>query len=72
MNDTSVTDPLKTLDGWSEVREPHTDDLLFRYDPVRDMIEIQRRKVKTLIDLRSYKAGTARRERDPAPAAVPN
>ena len=39
-----------------EVREPHTKRLLFRYDPERGIIEIQERRVKTLIDLTQYEA----------------
>ncbi len=35
-----------------EVREPLTGKLLFRYDPERGLIEVQRRRVKTLVDLR--------------------
>jgi len=38
-----------------EIREPHTNKLLFKYDPVRDLIEIQRRGQKTLIDLSWYR-----------------
>lgn len=41
-----------------DVREPHTKKLLFRYDPARDIIEIQQRNVKTLVDLSQYKAGS--------------
>lgn len=33
------------------VREPHTNKLLFRYDPVRLLVEVQRRGVKTVVDL---------------------
>lgn len=39
-----------------DVREPHTKKLLFRYDPSREIIEIQERKVKTVVDLRQYQA----------------
>lgn len=37
-----------------DVREPHTDKLLFRYDPERRIIEIQSRGVKTTVDLTRY------------------
>jgi hypothetical protein len=37
-----------------DVREPQTEKLLFRYDPDRDIIEVQRRGVKTVVDLRQY------------------
>ncbi len=39
------------------VREPGTDWLLFLYDPDRQLIEVQRRGVKHLIDLRELKKG---------------
>jgi len=38
-----------------EVVEPHTGYLLFRFDPERDLIEIQRRGIKTLIDLGQFR-----------------
>ena len=41
-------------DTWVEIREPHTDKLLFKYDPERGIIEIQRRGQRHVIDLRSY------------------
>lgn len=34
-----------------DVREPHTNKLLFRYDPERGLVEVQRRGVKTVVDL---------------------
>jgi hypothetical protein len=40
---------------WVDIREPHTDKLLLRFDPARDIIEVQRRGVKTVIDLTQYK-----------------
>lgn len=40
--------PIKSrFDGW----------LLFKYDPERDLVEIQRRGVKEVIDLRQLKDG---------------
>lgn len=38
-----------------EVVDPHTGYLLFRYDPDRELIEIQRRGVKTVVDLTQYR-----------------
>lgn len=40
--------------AWIEVREPHSDWLLFKYDPERGIIQVQRRGIVTLIDLRQY------------------
>ena len=39
---------------WVDIREPHTGKLLMRYSPRRGLIEIQRRGVKTLVDLHQY------------------
>ena len=41
------------------VREPHTNKLLFRYDPVRLLVEVQRRGVKTVVDLTQVQVGAA-------------
>jgi hypothetical protein len=38
-----------------EIREPHTGKLLARYDPNRDLLEVQRRGQKTLVDLNALK-----------------
>lgn len=38
-----------------EVREPYTNKLLFRYDPCRDLVEIARRGIITVIDLQKLK-----------------
>jgi PAB1-binding protein PBP1 len=38
-----------------EIREPGSGWLLARYDPKRDLLEIQRRGVKTVVDLSSVK-----------------
>lgn len=38
-----------------EVREPHTEKLLFKYDPCREIIEIVQRQKRTLVDLTLYK-----------------
>ena len=40
---------------WVDIREPVTEKLLMRYDPQRDIIEVQRRGVKTVVDLTQYK-----------------
>lgn len=42
-------------DVFREVREPHTGRLLFRYDATRQLVEVQLRRVKTLIDLAEYR-----------------
>lgn len=47
-----------------DVREPHTGKLLFRYDPERDIVEIQHRNVKTVVDLTQYKAPQSAEESD--------
>lgn len=39
---------------WIDLREPGTDKLLARFEPGRELLEIQRRGVKTVIDLRQY------------------
>ena len=41
-------------DTWVEIRAPSTGKLLFKYDPERGIIEIQRRGEKHIIDLRQY------------------
>jgi hypothetical protein len=43
--------------GFVQVREPGSNWLLFLYDPERQLIEVQRRGVKHLIDLRELKKG---------------
>lgn len=42
--------------GFVDVREPHTEKLLFRFDPIRDIIEVQRRGVITVVDLTQFRA----------------
>lgn len=39
-----------------DIREPHTEKLLFKYDPARELVEIQRQNIKTVVDLTQYKA----------------
>lgn len=41
--------------GFIPIREDGTGWLLFLYDPVRDIIEVQRRGRKQIIDLTLYK-----------------
>lgn len=50
-----------------DVREPHTNKLLFRYDPDREIIEIQQRNVKTVVDLTQFKAPESAEVREPKP-----
>lgn len=38
-----------------DIREPRTNWLLARFDPERDILEIQRRGVKTTVDLAQYR-----------------
>ncbi len=40
--------------GYVQVRHPVTKKLLFRYDPARQLIEIQARGERTIIDLTQY------------------
>ena len=55
---------MKLLD-FIEVFEPATGKLLFRFDPDRDLIEIQRRHVLSIIDLKRYRHQRQReRERE--------
>lgn len=51
------------MTGFIDVLEPHTAKLLFRFDPIRDIIEVQRRGVKTVVDLAKYRAPEERHER---------
>jgi hypothetical protein len=54
-----------------DVREPHTNKLLFRYDPDRAIVEIQRRGEKTVVDLTQYEAPGAPNERQDTEAMSP-
>ncbi len=54
-----------TAVGWVDIKEPHTGKLLLKFHPLRDIIEVQRRGVKTVIDLTSY------RDCDAEPAGRP-
>lgn len=44
-----------TTTSFVEVREPHTKRLLFRYDPGRNLVEVQARGIKTVVDLNALK-----------------
>ena len=44
------------MTGFIDILEPHTGKLLMRFDPQRDIIEVQRRGVKTVVDLTKYRA----------------
>lgn len=48
------TSETKSLNGWIEVRDPYTGKLLCRIKRNRLVLEIMRRKVRTLVDLRQY------------------
>jgi len=50
-----------------DVREPVTGKLLFRYDPERNLIEIQRRGVVTVVDLTHWEYSRKTEERQGAP-----
>jgi hypothetical protein len=41
-------------DMFREIREPGTGWILCRFDPDRMLLEFQRRKVRTLVDLTQY------------------
>ena len=47
-----------------EVREPHTGKLLFRYDASRQLVEIARRGVVTIVDLLCYNKDMAAMRHD--------
>lgn len=44
------------MTSFVDVREPHTNKLLLRYDPDRLLVEVQQRGVKTVIDLTQIKS----------------
>jgi len=46
------TSPVPT---WLEIREPGSGKLLCKYDPERELLEIVRRRVRTIIDLKQYR-----------------
>lgn len=49
--------------GFIPIREDDTGWLLFLYDPTRDIIEIQRRGRKQIIDLAQYKENDYEQDR---------
>jgi hypothetical protein len=51
--------------GFVPVYEPGSGKLLLRFDPTRDKVEIQRRGVKTLIDLQKIKQERDRKDNAP-------
>ncbi len=53
-----------------EVREPGTGKLLFRFDPERDLIQIARRGVVTVVDLSQYRPAERRNDLPAAPATA--
>ena len=53
--------------GFVDVREPHTEKLLFRFDPIRDIIEVQRRGVKTVVDLTQFRESAKGAPQDDKP-----
>ena len=42
--------------SYIDILEPRTGKLLFRFDPERDIIEVQRRGIKTVVDLNRFRA----------------
>jgi len=46
-----------------EVRQPNSGKLLFRFDPIRDLVEIAERGNITVVDLQQYRKPTERPER---------
>ena len=53
----TTSPPAHPRRGFIPVLEDGTGWLLFLYDPVRDIIEVQRRGKKQIIDLTQYKEG---------------
>jgi hypothetical protein len=47
---------------YKDIREEHTKRLLFRFDPVRDLIEIQQRGKKTIVDLSEHRESADERQ----------
>ena len=52
--------------NWIEIRDPYSGDILLRFEPDADLIEIMRRKRLTLINLKLHrmKARQAQAEKD--------
>ena len=53
-----------------EVRDPVTDKLLFRFDPIHDLVEIGERHRFTLIDLALYREALSDQALDSEPGLV--
>lgn len=51
---------------WQDVRDPDHNKLLFRYDPLRNLVEIGSRGVIHVVDLAEYKQSS------PPPAGQPS
>lgn len=52
---------------WQEVRDPDHNKLLFRYDPLRNLVEIGSRGVVHVVDLIAYRPSPP-----PSPQARPS
>jgi hypothetical protein len=52
-------------DGFTDVREPGSGHLLFRYNAARDLVEIVRRGVRTVVDLAWYRTQSATERHEP-------
>jgi len=52
--------------NWIEIRDPYSGDILLRFEPDADLIEVMRRKRLTLINLKLHrmKARQAQAEQD--------
>ena len=52
--------------NWIEIRDPYSGDILLRFEPDADLIEIMRRKRLTLINLKLHRmrARQAQAEKD--------
>lgn len=45
----------EAIEMWQEVRDPDHNKLLFRYDPLRNLVEVGSRGVIHLVDLTVYR-----------------
>ena len=52
--------------NWIEIRDPYSGDILLRFEPDADLIEVMRRKRVTLINLKLHRmrARQAQAEKD--------
>lgn len=62
----AITCVTSASDGYIDVREPGSGHLLFRYNAGRDLIEIVRRGVRTVIDLAWYRSERAPQDKQDA------